>query len=256
MGALCAARDGADLLDEARDCGGIEARLAEGAPLRQACDENESEVYSVAMSAYLHLALCLLLFQTASPAKVSRDFRWDWRNSQELIAVAQSLRNVKITDAERAAIATAIEEQIRANMADFEIDSEGQLEKAALDTRVKTIDLNRDGTSEVVAQAMVGCGATGNCSLWVFQKTAHGYKLLLDGFGQTFTIQRASTKGFRDIVVAEHDSASESGLTVYRYKDGQYHDVACYDANWAPLEDGVVHQLKEPRITPSPCDPK
>ena len=224
MGALCGARVLTDLFDEERDWAHIEARLADGAPLRQARDWKGIEVYSMAMSAYFRLALCLLLFQTASPVRVSRSFHWNWRNSQELIAVAQSLRDAKASESEKKAIAAAIEEQIRANMADFEIDSESQLEKAALDTRVKMIDLNRDGTSEVVAQAMVGCGATGNCSLWIFQKTAHGYKLLLDGFGQTFTIQRASTKGFRDIVVAEHDSAFESGLTVYRYKDGQYRD--------------------------------
>lgn len=36
MGALCAARVAEDLADEERDCGVIEARLADGAPLRQA----------------------------------------------------------------------------------------------------------------------------------------------------------------------------------------------------------------------------
>lgn len=252
MGALCDARDGADLLDEGRDCGVIEGRLADGEALRQACDEEGIEVYSVAMNAYLHLPLCLLLFQMASPVKVSQGFHWDWRDWQELIA-AQSLRNAKMSEPDRAAIAKAIEAQIRPDMSDLEIESEKQLAEAVLDTRVKMIDLNHDGTPEVVAQGMAGCSPTGNCSFWVFQKTTHGYKLLLNGFGQTFTVQKASTNGFRDIVVAMQDSASDSGLTLFRYK-GMYHQVACYDANWAPLENGVIHQLKEPRVTADSCD--
>jgi len=210
----------------------------------------------MAMNTSLPWVLCLLLFQTVSPLKVSRDFHWEWRNSQELVAVAQSLRNAKMSEPDRAAIAKAIEAQIRPDMPDLEIESEKQLAEAALDTRIKMIDLNHDGTPEVVAQGMAGCSPTGNCSFWVFEKTSRGYKLLLNGFGQTFTVQKASTNGFRDIVVAMQGSATDSGLTVYRYEDGKYHDVACYDANWAPVENGVVHELKEPRVTPSPCDPE
>lgn len=251
MGALCAAREVVDLFGERRDCGVIEGRLAERMALRQACDEKETEVYSVAMNAYLHLALCLLLFQTASPVKVSQDFHWDWRDSQELVAVAQSLRNAKMSEPDRVAIAKAIEAQTRPDMSDLEIKSEKQLAEAALDTRIKMIDLNHDGTPEVVAQGMAGCSPTGNCSFWVFEKTPRGYKLLLNGFGQTFTVEKASTNGFRDIVVSTHDSAFDSMITVYRYKGGSYHDVACYDAAFFVRErDDSMRELKDPRLTP------
>ena len=106
-------------------------------------------------------------------------------------------------------------------MADLEIESETALQKAALNTRVKMIDLNGDGVPEVVAQGMVNCSPTGNCPFWVFQKTVRGYKLLVESYGQTFTVQKTSTNGFRDIVVSMHSSAKESGLTNYRYKDGK-----------------------------------
>lgn len=212
-------------------------------------------MYASAVNGYVQLIICLALVQSTSPPKARREFHWDWRDWQELIA-AQSLRNAKMSEPDRAAIAKAIEAQISPDKSDLEIESEKQLAEAVLDTRIKMIDLNHDGTPEVVAQGMAGCSPTGNCSFWVFQKTTRGYKLLLNGFGQTFTVQKASTNGFRDIVVAMQGSASDSGLTLFCYKGSMYHQAACYDANWAPLENGVVHQLKEPRVTPSPCDPK
>jgi hypothetical protein len=131
------------------------------------------------------------------------------------------LRNAQLTHERRKEIASAISDQIRPLMADLEIESETALQKAALDTRVKMIDLNGDGVPEVVAQGMVNCSPTGNCPFWVFQKTVRGYKLLVESYGQTFTVQKTSTNGFRDIVVSMHSSAKESGLTNYRYKDGK-----------------------------------
>lgn len=162
----------------------------------------------------------------------------------------QSLRNAKLSQSKRRAIAVAIADQLRPLMADFEIESEEQLKKAALDTRVKLIDLNNDGIPEVIAQSMVGCGATGNCMFWIFQRFPRGYRLLLKGGAQTFTIQRTRTDGFRDIVLAMHGSATDAGLTEYRYIDGTYRDIACYDASWIVFKGDERRELKEPRITP------
>ena len=95
------------------------------------------------------------------------------------------------------------------------------------------------------------CSPTGNCPFWLFRKTKHSYKLLLYAEGiQSFTIERTRTNGFRDIVLAMHGSATESQLTLYKYANGAYHDVACYDANWTVLEGDTIRELKEPRITP------
>jgi hypothetical protein len=179
-------------------------------------------------------------------------FHWNWKGSQELYA-EQSLRKAKLAYEQRTAIASAIADLLRPMMSDLEIKSEGELQRAALDTRVKTIDLNGDGVPEVVAQGMVDCSPTGNCPFWIFRKTLRGYKLLIESYGQTFTIQSTSTNGFRDIVVSMHGSATESGLTDFRYKGGSYHDVGCYGASWTVLEADTVRELKEPLITPNPC---
>jgi hypothetical protein len=178
-------------------------------------------------------------------------FQWNWHEWQELHA-QESLRSAKIANHDKQAIAAAIAAQLRPIMSDIEIESEGQLRKAALDTRIKMIDLNDDGTPEVVSQGMVNCSPTGNCPFWVFQKTSRRYKLLVESYGQTFTIQKTSTNGFLDIVVSMHGSATQSGLTDYRYKDGSYHDFGCYSAEWTVLESDTVRELKEPLVTP--CD--
>jgi|HubBroStandDraft_1064217.scaffolds.fasta_scaffold98785_3 hypothetical protein len=94
----------------------------------------------------------------------TKSFQWNWRHGQELSA-EQSLRKAKVTEERRKAIAGAISDQIRPMKADLGIESETDLLKAALDTRVKLIDLSADGVREVVAQGMVNCGATGNCPL-------------------------------------------------------------------------------------------
>jgi hypothetical protein len=176
-------------------------------------------------------------------------FHWNWKAWQELSA-EQSLRAAKLTYQRRKAIATAIADQIRPMMADLEIQSETQLHKAALDTRVKMVDLNGDGVPEIVAQGMVNCGATGNCPFWVFRKARLGYNLLLAGEAQTFTIQTSGASRFRDIVLARHGSYSSGDLIHYKYHQGAYQEVGCYDYDWTVLEGDKVRELKEPRITP------
>jgi hypothetical protein len=184
--------------------------------------------------------------QTASNTE---NFHWDWKESQELKA-DQSVRDAKLAEQDRKAVATAIADEIRPMMADVEIKSEAELKKKALDTRIALIDLNGDGVHEVVAQAMVGCGATGNCPFWVFRKSKRGYNVILQGEAQTFTVQPSSTNGFRDIVLSTHGSYSSGGLTEYHYGDGVYKDVGCYGYEWTVLEGETIRELKEPRITP------
>ncbi len=181
------------------------------------------------------------------PAAANTHFQWDWKDSQELKA-DQSLRNAKLTEHQRDAIA----EQLRPMVADlgFEFESESELRKAARDTRIKMIDLNGDGVPEVVAQGMIGCGATGNCPFWVLRKAKQRYELILDGEAQTFTIQKSSSNGFRDIVLSRHGSYSSGDLSHYQFHEGAYQKMGCYAYDWTVLEGEKVRDLKEAHITP------
>jgi hypothetical protein len=179
----------------------------------------------------------------------SQGFQWNWHDWEELSA-DQTLRKSNVPKQDKHLIAAAIASQLRPNMSELEIESEDQLRKSALDTRIKLIDLNHDGVPEVVAQGVVNCSPTGNCPFWIFRRTRRGYKSLVEEYGQTFTIQKTSTNGFRDIVVSMHGSATESGLTDYRFDGDVYRETGCYNASWTVLEGENLRELKEPRIAP------
>ena len=193
--------------------------------------------------------VCALSMQAAMTAKSPSGFHWDWQNSQSL-RPAQSLRNAKISENDRAAIAVVLDAQIRPDMADYGIESESQLKDDVVSTRIAMIDLNGDGTPEIVAQAMVACGASGNCPFWIFQKRSGGYKLLLEDSAETFTIQKTRTKDYSDIVLSLHDSLFEQSLELYHFAGGQYKDAGCYNAIIAVMKDDGVHKLAEPQVTP------
>jgi hypothetical protein len=201
-------------------------------------------------SFFLHgFSAAMTFVAGTSQLSEKKPFQWNWRHGQELSA-EQSLRKANVTEKQRKAIAGAISDQIRPMMADLDIESETDLLKAALDTRVKLIDLNADGVPEVLAQGMVNCGATGNCPFWAWRKGKGNYELLLEGYAQTFTIQESVTNGFYDIVLSTHGSFSSGSLTDYRYHDGAYQEVGCYDYDWTVLEGENIRELKEPRLTP------
>jgi len=132
-------------------------------------------------------------------ASSNDEFHWDSHAWQELSAT-DSLRNTKVSQSDREAIVAAIARQLRQDMGIPGLESEKQLRRATLDTRVKLIHLSRDRVPEVVAQAFVNCSATGNCPFWIFQKKMR-YQLILKSFGKKFKVERKRTKGYREIDV-------------------------------------------------------
>jgi len=119
-------------------------------------------------------------------------------------------------------------------------------------TRVKFIDLNGDGILEVIAQPIGNiCGAA-NCPLYVFQKTATNYRIILEkGAAQTVAVQGTRTNGYVDVVVGMHGSATKEDLFVYQFSEGQYRRTHCYNASFTEVgKDGKVNELETPRITP------
>ena len=194
--------------------------------------------------------LCAIIF--ASLLLGAESLLWDWRHSEALTS-KQSLRHAKVSNPEREAIARAIANQLKPALGGLGGQTEEELEDVALDTPVKLIDLNGDGTPEVIAQGTVaeGCSPTGNCPFWILQKSGREYRSLISQEAvQSFTIQPSRSNGFSDIVVKMHGSATESTLRLLRYGDGKYCEAECYYENWSVLEGKTVHELKEPRLTP------
>jgi hypothetical protein len=137
----------------------------------------------------------------------------------------------------------------------FEDISEKEMRKLAANTRIEFVDLNGDGENEIVAQGngLGPCGATGNCIVLVLRATTDGWKIVLDtraklgGGVEKIRVLETSTNGFRDIVLATHDSATERTAFVLRYDNEQYRERECYVINWWTFTGGF-HQLAQPEI--------
>jgi hypothetical protein len=202
--------------------------------------------------------------QNSSPPETARThFQWSESNAHELDYNKTVRTSKELTSAKKELLIKAIAAQIRPFKDEYGIESESELQQAVVATRIKLIDLNNDGISEVLAQAYgmrAGCGATGNCSFWVFQETPEGFTKILDtrnrdgnGGIEVITISPNRTEGFNDIILGDHSNASERTLYVYRYHHGQYKESECYDAAWVSHKDGKRRELRNPEITPFTC---
>jgi hypothetical protein len=191
--------------------------------------------------------LTIVLFVVATSCASAQSFHWDSEGSHELVRKNAIRFSKELSPGDRSLLLHAIAARLRPNL---DIHSEKQLLDAAADTRIELVDLDKDGKLEVIAQSWADetCGATGNCLFWIFKKTDRGYKTILNGGAQVFTVEETSTNGFRDITLGLHDSATRSELHPYRFGDGRYRKRGCFDANWVKEIGGPT--LKKPIITP------
>jgi len=207
------------------------------------------------MARFILVALLLLLLgfvagqDTASAEVPQSRLQWDAAHGVELSWRDSAGHSKDLAGPDRIALIHAIKAKLRPRMADMNISTEKELTRVAADTRIKLVDLDGDGTAEVIAQSMgmETCGGTGNCIFWVFKKTPNGYSCVLDSVSQSFVVEGLRSSGFSDVTLAVHDSASEKHLYVYRFSAGKYREAGCFDADWIPNIVGPA--LKRPVIT-------
>jgi hypothetical protein len=201
---------------------------------------------SVVKSGILITLLLLVVASAAqkTPIKRAPEFQWGSGEPQELDKALAEYKDVNAGD--RAALLHAFAREFK------NYPTPPSPMERAEQTRVKFVDLNGDGVPEMIAQPIRDiCGAA-NCPLYVFQKTGTNYRVILKkGAAQTVSVQRTRTNGYLDVVVGMHGSATEEGLFVYQFSEGRYRRTHCYNESFTHLgEDGEVHQLEKPRITP------
>jgi hypothetical protein len=209
----------------------------------------------------LFFMLCALLCVTTNHALPRKSrFVWDWRHTQELDYKQTLEKSTALTAADKAALRIAITKLVpAAASAEQGKNRTTVLKELFADLRIRAIDLNGDGVLKVIAQPSgtdYWCGATGNCTFWVFQKVDGRFKLILDshmgrgiGSAEVFNVLPEKTMGYSDLMLGAHDSASEKTLIVYRYDGQMYRPHECYDANWMVIENNEMRNLKEPQIT-------
>lgn len=171
-------------------------------------------------------------------------FHWDCRSSDELSWRESISRSKTLSATERAGLIEALTSRPRPLRNKSKVESEK--EPASIEqTRIRAVDLSGDGIREFAAQSSgdQSCSPTGNCDFWILRQDRDKY-----------SVMPTVTNGFHDIVLGQHGSATETGLTLYRFDGSRYRRVSCYDASWTALgKDGEYHDLKEPRVTPSIC---
>jgi hypothetical protein len=188
----------------------------------------------------------------ADESSKTHPFHWDSSHSEELDAKDALGQLPGISTSERDSLIEVIAAQLKIGD-DYDHRSDEEWRKIASQTSVKLIDLNSDGIPEVIAQGAnmeAGCSPTGNCPLWVFQRSGQTYKILLTANAiQTFTIQTDRTNQFLDLVLGMHGSAFEQELFVYQFQKGKYRRSGCYDAQWEHVVNGEWEQTKDPIIS-------
>ena len=173
------------------------------------------------------------------------NFAWDTRKFQ---VPNETLEQVHLSDRDRTALRAALSSVVGLPLANL------SLEDQAPNILVKLIDLNGDRVPEVVARASstFWCGATGNCSMWVFGKVGAKYEPLVveDEISSYlgFTAMPQRTGGYLDLVFKQHDSAFRQALIVFKFRNGKYRASDCYQADWTVIGDETAI-AKKPRIS-------
>jgi hypothetical protein len=113
--------------------------------------------------------------------------------------------------------------------------------------RLETVHLGPANENDLVLTDRSSCSPTGNCSIVILRAAQGGYRVVLDGIGQRYTLKRARTKGFLNIELSMHSSATESTIKLYRFNGSRYLRAGCYNVIFAS-SDGT--KLDRPQTTP------
>jgi hypothetical protein len=91
------------------------------------------------------------------------------------------------------------------------------------------------------------CGAVGNCAVWVLGKND---RLLLEGGGNRIRILAATHHGLPTILISDHMSAAQSGLTWYVFDSSKYRRVSCAIETYSDIN----RTYSLPLIERGPCE--
>ena len=89
------------------------------------------------------------------------------------------------------------------------------------------------------------CGATGNCTFLLLRPTSAGFRVVLSGIADTYTLRPHAESGKPEIILSMHDSATEKELYHYQFCKGKFREIAVYDYS---TSDGI-NELPTPEIT-------
>lgn len=111
---------------------------------------------------------------------------------------------------------------------------------------VKYVDLNKDGTQEILLRGKNGnlCSAVGNCGFWIFQKRGKIYTNLLawsdysDITQMPDQVQKTVTNDYHNILLKGHISAGDTYYEYFKFNGQKYVQSRCLVDTYVWLDNG------------------
>ncbi len=116
-----------------------------------------------------------------------------------------------------------------------------------MNSRVGSIALALNGSEQIVMKGTKDfCGATGNCTIWIFVRENSVLRVALKSIGNRLTVLKTSSRGLRDVVIGQHYSGFVEEYHDYRWDGSEYKQADCYrtvhpvssDFSGPPVIDG------------------
>jgi hypothetical protein len=117
----------------------------------------------------------------------------------------------------------------------------------------------RSGGSFLIAvrgRSSCFCGATGNCTFWLYRSRRGKYEMILDAdMVNDFGFLKARTNGNRDLVLWSHDSAQRTPARLLQFNGKEYHEVCGWeeDYEFRELPGGKWVSAGDPKIVANEC---
>jgi hypothetical protein len=151
-----------------------------------------------------------------------------------------------LPNVEQESILKGVQPGIARRAKQFDLD-ESELVAVKKNLRIGKI-VTRTGTLTLVqSYGMELCGAVGNCAVWALGKND---RLILETGGNGIQILKTFGHGYPSILMFDHMSAFQTGMTWYSFDGNQYVRVKCAVQTYS---DGS-QKYSPPKIEYGPCE--
>jgi hypothetical protein len=197
-------------------------------------------------SAFRWSLLSVLCWSAASAQGVREEWKQLGKPFDIAAHLTHSLADAPLTEGERTVIYRLIDgKTVHDSFTDEQRDKERE---TVLSARVGWIALAGDGSQQVIVQGPAQfCGASGNCSLWVFTRQHGRVHPALQAGGSVFIVNKTSSRGFHDVATAWHMSAEDEQFRVYRWDGSKYTETDCYNTRFDVNDRGRPPKIEDCR---------
>ncbi|MBL8181533.1 MAG: hypothetical protein JNL64_07935 [Blastocatellia bacterium] len=133
-----------------------------------------------------------------------------------------------------------------------------KLAKAFSGANISLSEIDVNGDSQMELAIKTQCSMTGNCQLFIFQRSGKQAKQIFRdrNMTQLFGVSAKRNLGYSDIWTRDHGSWNSGGQVKYRFNGRSYVPNSCSDYEYQVTESAdrkVAHTNEVATISPRPC---